>query len=322
MTAESDNTGHREARMIPQLLRTTGYRAVEHAPHRALHWFLQALQTRPELAEAVGYQVYPRSYTSPLPLKEETDLAALQRKRFLPGIELNQQHALALVDRIAPYVGELASTPYERRDGEPFWFANSWFNDFDAATLYALLRHVAPKRYVELGCGFSSIMSSRALARNGQGGSPCDALYADPHPRLDVVDLLEGARFVRKRVQDLPLDVFTGLDAGDVLFVDTSHVVKTQSDVVHTLVTVLPMLTPGVWVHFHDVFTPYDYPVKWVTNPLFSNNEQYAVEALLTGGDRFIVELPLYFLWREHPADMERFFPRGKLQPQGLWIRQ
>jgi hypothetical protein len=55
------------------------------------------------------------------------------------------------------------------------------------------------------------------------------------------------------------------------------------------------MLKPGVLVHFHDVFTPYDYPVKWVTNPLFSNNEQYAVEALLTGGDRFTVELPLYF---------------------------
>jgi len=266
--------------------------------------------------------VYPRSYTSPLLLKEETDYEALQCKRQLPGIELNEQHALTLIEQIEPYVGELACTPYERCDTGPFWFANSWFNDFDAASLYALLRHLKPKRYVELGCGFSSIMSSRALARNRQDGAPCDALYADPHPRLDVVDRLPGTRFVPKRVQDVPLEVFTDLEGGDVLFIDTSHVVKTQSDVVHALVTVLPMLKPDVWVHFHDVFTPYDYPAKWVMSPLFSNNEQYAVEALLTGGDRFSVELPLYFLWREHPADMQRFFPRGRLQPQGLWIRK
>jgi len=266
--------------------------------------------------------VYPRSYTSPLLLKEETDFAALERQRILPGIELNERHALALVEKIAPYVAELTCTPYERREGDPFWFANSWFNDFDAASLYALLRHLAPRRYVELGCGFSSIMSARALARNRQGGALCEALYADPHPRLDVADHLEGARLTRQRVQDVPLDVFAGFEAGDVLFIDTSHVVKTQSDVVHALVTILPMLKPGVWVHFHDVFTPYDYPVRWVMNPLFSNNEQYAVEALLTGGDRFTVELPLYFLWRKHSAELERFFPRGKLQPQGLWIRK
>ena len=136
--------------------------------------------------------------------------------------------------------------PYEPDGKAPFWFANDWFSDFDAASLYALLRHLKPKRYVELGCGFSSLMSSRALARNLADGFACDVVYADPHPRLDIAKLLACGRLLEHRVQDVPFELFTGLEAGDVLFIDTSHVVKFQSDVVHTLVTILPSLKPGV----------------------------------------------------------------------------
>lgn len=309
--------------MIPRgFLRSIGYWAVEHTPRKFSQTLLHSLSTKHEVAEILGYHVYPRSYCSPLLLREETDLTALQHRRLLPGITLNEQNALAFIETLTPYAAELESVAYDRRDGEAFWFANGWFNDFDAACLYALLRHLKPKRYVELGCGFSSLMSSSALSRNAQDGVVCDALYADPQPRLDVVKMLTCSRFIYERVQDVPFEVFTSLHAGDVLFVDTSHVVKLQSDVVHVLGTILPSLKPGVWIHFHDVFTPYDYPVKWVTNPLFSNNEQYAVEALLTGGDRYSVELPLYLIWREHFAVMQRFFPRGRLQAQGLWMRK
>jgi hypothetical protein len=87
-------------------------------------------------------------------------------------------------------------------------------------------------------------------------------------------------------------------------------------------VTILPSVKPGVWIHFHDVFTPYDYPLDWVTNFLFSDNEQYALEALLTGGARYSVELPLYLLWKDHFALMKKFFPRGRLRAQGFWMRK
>src|SRR5262249_12958664 len=135
-----------------------------------------------------------------------------------------------------------------------FFFSNVWYSDFDAAALYALLRHIKPKRYVELGCGFSSLMSAMALSANSKEGSACDALYADPEPRLDVAQRLAPNRLIEKRAQDVPLHVFTALQAGDVLFVDTSHVVKLQSDVVYILSTILPRLNPGTWIHFHDIF--------------------------------------------------------------------
>jgi len=284
--------------------------------------FLQTLETNQALAESAGYHVYPRLYFSPLPLREEMDLTVLGQRRRLPGIKLNEESALRLLETIGPYVTELQSAPYQPSGTEPFWFANGWFSDFDAAALYALLRHLKPKRYVELGCGFSSLVSSRALSRNANDGYACDVVYADPEPRIEIAQTLSCGRLLQKRLQDVPFELFTSLEAGDALFIDTSHVVKFQSDVVHALGTILPSLKPGVWIHVHDVFTPYDYPLEWLSSPLFSDNEQYALEALLNGGDRYSVELPLYALWKEHLDSMKKFFPRGQRRPASFWMRK
>jgi predicted O-methyltransferase YrrM len=291
-------------------------------PQKASRMLFETLAARQDIAESAGYHVYPRTYFSPLVLRHELDIPALQHRRRLPGIEFNEASALALIDKLGEFTKELADVPYDRSPDEPFWFSNGWFSDFDAASLYAVLRHLRPKRYVELGCGFSSLMSSRALARNATEGSPSDAVYADPYPRTEIAAMLRCGRLVRERVQTVPSELFTALEAGDVLFIDTSHVVKLQSDVVHLLVTVLPSLKPGVVIHLHDIFTPYDYPVDWVTNPLFSCNEQYAVEAMLSGSGRYVVELPLYLLWKEHRDALTRFFPRGILLPGGFWLRK
>jgi len=284
--------------------------------------FLRTLERRPDLAESAGYHVYPRVYFSPLPLREEIDSTILEQRRQLPGIKLNEESVLGLLETISPYVAELQSAPYERDGSEPFWFANGWVADFDAAALYGLLRHLKPKHYVELGCGFSSLMSSRALSRNLKDGFACDVVYADPQPRIDIAQILSCGRLIQKRVQDVPFELFTSLEAGDALFIDTSHVVKFQSDVVHVLGTILPSLKSGVWIHVHDVFTPYDYPLDWLSSPLFSDNEQYVLEALLNGGDRYSVELPLYALWKEHFASMKKFFPRGQQRAGSFWIRK
>jgi hypothetical protein len=121
----------------------------------------------------------------------------------------------------------------------------------------------------------------------------------------------------------LPLDLFMRLEAGDVLFIDTSHVLKVQSDVARELVQIIPSLAPGVWVHFHDVFSPYDYPEDWVRHKIrFCANEQYGVECLSSGGDHYEVLLPMYLLWMERRADLQRLFPRGRSRPQSFWIRK
>jgi predicted O-methyltransferase YrrM len=278
---------------------------------------------RPELAEAAGFHVHPCRFDSPLPLMAEIDWQALGRPRLLPGVDFRVPSALALIQSLKSFSAELDSIPYEQSSGVQFWFNNGTFSDFDAAGLYTLLRHLKPKRYVELGCGWSSFISSRALARNIREGTACEAVYADPVPRRDLSELLATGRVLIKRVQEVPFDLFTALEPGDVLFIDTSHVLKVQSDVEYELLRILPALRPGVWIHFHDVFSPYDYPEDCVRLPIrMSWNEQYGLESLLSGGSYYQVELPLFLLWKEHRAALQPLLVRGKSRPHSFWMRK
>lgn len=291
-------------------------------PKKILSGFLRSFEQRPELAEVAGYNVFPRVFYSPFPLAEEMDWNQLTARRTLPAIDFQEHAALTLLRQIEKYGAELAALPYEKPNDEAqYWFNCGFFTDFDAAALHGLLRFYRPKRYIELGCGFSSFISSSALARNIAEGSPCAATYADPEPRRDLAKLLATGQFICERVQRLPLALFQQLEAGDILFIDTSHVMKLQSDVVWLLLEVIPILKPGVIIHIHDIFSPYDYPLDWVQNKVrLSCNEQYGVECLLAGGDLCRVLLPLHLLWREQRPALEKLFPRGKIRPHSFWL--
>lgn len=293
-------------------------------PRPLLVGFFKTFLHRPEIAEQVGFHVYPREFYSPFPFPEEIDWTGLNRRRPMPDVDFREVEALRLIGTLSRFSTELDALPYERpAAGAPYWFANKSFTDFDAAALHGMLRHHKPKRYVELGCGFSSYISSHALARNAAEGAPCEAIYADPAPRRDLQQMLALGRVLEQRVQALPLQLFTQLEAGDVLFIDTSHVVKIQSDVVRELLEILPSLKPGVLIHWHDVFSPYEYPEEWVRNPVrLSCNEQYGVECLLSGGNRYEVYLPLHLLFRERLKELQPLLPRGKDRPHSFWMRK
>jgi len=309
--------------MLRYRLRLLFNTAVARIPRPLLAGFFKTFTMRPELAEAAGFHVHPSRFDSPFPLMGEIDWPALDRPRSLPGVDFRLPAALDLLDALEKFSPELDSLPYQNTAGFQFWFENGTFTDFDAAALHGLLRHLKPKRYVELGCGWSSYISSHALARNATENAPCDAVYADPVPRRDLSELLATGRVLIKRVQEVPFDLFTALEPGDVLFIDTSHVLKVQSDVEYELLRILPSLRPGVWIHFHDVFSPYDYPEDCVRMPIrMSWNEQYALEALLTGGGNYVVELPLFLLWKEHLSDLQTLLPRGKSRPHSFWMRK
>jgi hypothetical protein len=194
----------------------------------------------------------------------------------------------------------------------------------DSAVLYAMLRHLKPKRYIEIGCGYSSVCSAAALARNEREGRACRSLLIEPYPPPFLSELAPPAEFLNKKVQEVPLERFVELQEGDVLFIDTSHVIKTQNDVEHELLRILPILAPGVIVHIHDIFTPYDYPADWVVGTSQSrcgNNEQYAVECVLSGNDAWEVILPVHLLWAEHPQALREL--TGAEDPPGsFWFKK
>ncbi len=157
----------------------------------------------------------------------------------------------------------------------PRW-GQDWFPRLDAACAYALTRHHAPSRIIEVGSGHSTRFLARAVR---DGGLDTSLTAIDPAPRATLETL--PITLLRRPLQDVSLDTFSPLGEGDFLFIDSSHVLMPGTDVDILLNQVLPALPAGVLVHIHDVFLPWGYPAAWSWR---AYNEQLGVAALLQGG--------------------------------------
>jgi hypothetical protein len=285
--------------------------------------FLKAFATRPEFAERAGFQVFPRVFYNPFPDPAEVDVQKLKEKRSLPGVHLDAPKAQELITSLAKYSAELAQFPRDPADGSIIW--NTTYPEYDTAVLYSMIRHLKPKRYRELGCGYSSRVSTAALLRNKAEGFDCEAVYIEPYPGKHLVTSDLAGKFIQKKAQDVPLDLFAELESGDLLFIDTSHIIKVQNDVEYELIHILPSLKVGVHVHIRDIFTPYDYPAQFLVGNgpnRGANNEQYALECLLSGGDDWETTLPLYLLWKEHRRCLDQLLVGPKDPPVAYYIRR
>jgi hypothetical protein len=170
---------------------------------------------------------------------------------------------------------------------EPCW-TNNWLDGLDTFALYGFVASRRPKLYLEIGSGNSTKVVRRAVRDNGLGTK---IVSVDPHPRAEVDALCDEV--VRSNMQELPLERFDALQAGDILFMDGSHRVFMNSDVAVLFLDVLPRLKPGVLVHIHDIYLPADYPER-MTEWYYS--EQYMLAtALLAGHKGFRVLLPGHY---------------------------
>jgi predicted O-methyltransferase YrrM len=161
-----------------------------------------------------------------------------------------------------------------------FYTRNSQFSWLDARALFVLLRAWRPRRIIEIGSGYSSLLMTDVNRRFLDGATHITCI--EPYPRPFLRRSQAGiAHLIEQKVQDVPLGEFGRLGAGDVLFIDSSHVAKTGSDVNQICFEIIPRLAPGVRIHIHDIFLPHEYPVDWVLNDNRSWNEQYIVRALL-----------------------------------------
>ena len=195
-------------------------------------------------------------------------------------------------------------------------FAQDWFTGLDAAALYTLLREARPARLVEIGAGHSTRIAARAIA---DGGLATAHLAVDPTPRAPLATLPVTWR--RMPVQALDPSVVEKLGAGDVLVVDSSHVLVAGSDVEFVFTELVPRLRAGVLLHFHDVFLPEPYPPAWAWR---GYNEQPAVAGLLTGG----FELVFASRWVRRqapellgPVARDLPLPTGAFETS-LWLRR
>jgi Methyltransferase domain len=282
--------------------------AVRRSTRRLVAW-LGARMLYGRQANALPAMEYPPGhYHSPIPSASEVDEFTARSPSLqdaVEGVDLNRDGQLALLQQLAVFYDE---QPFMRESSPRtrYRFRNDFLPGADAIVLYCMLRHLRPRRVIEIGSGWSTCVTldTSDLFLD----SPPDLLLVEPYPDrlLELVRAGDLERFDLQRVllQDAPLTPFRSLQANDFLFVDSTHVTKVGSDVNRLFFEILPVLAPGVYVHIHDIAYPFEYPRSWIGNGRFWN-EAYLARAFLQYNANFEIVLFLDYL-RAHAADLLR----------------
>ncbi|HXN39011.1 MAG TPA: class I SAM-dependent methyltransferase [Solirubrobacteraceae bacterium] len=240
-----------------------------------------------------------------------------------PGIDWRPGHQVALVLALAEQV-DFPIPDGPTGDSRDYHADNTMFSRLDAWMLQAMLRYFRPRRIIEVGCGWSSLMTSRVNRECFD--CSIDVTCIEPYPPDFIADGIEGiTRLLVSPVEQVPVETFLELKDGDFLFIDTSHTVKTGGDVVFLLQEILPRLAAGVIVHIHDIFLPWDYPIEWVLSGR-AWNEQYAVRAFLAFNAAFEILIGVGWLSQYRSdvlASVLPAYPETYKDGGGsLWVRR
>lgn len=260
------------------------------------------------------------------PIANPADIRARERKIWMPtdempGIDLCIADQLTLLSQLKPYTASINYPVEQPRDSTTYFYGNDQYPVLDAEFLYAALCHFKPKSMIEVGSGFSSLITADVNRR--KLGSKLDFSCIEPFPRQFLIDGVDGiTRLVRKKVEDVELSFFDRLESGDILFIDSSHVSKVGSDVNYLFFEVLPRLKKGVMVHVHDIFLPDEYPKSWVIDQGRNWNEQYLLRSFLQFNAEWKVIWAAHFMGTRYTAAVQETFPRyPKLGGGGsFWI--
>ncbi len=230
---------------------------------------------------------------------------------------------MALIEECLPYYAELPFTA-QQTHGLRYFFDNPTYSYSDAIFLYCMIRRLRPRRIIEVGSGYSScvILDTNDLFFNGS----IQTTFVDPHPEL-LLSLIKDSdkrtvRMIPGRLQDTDPQIFEELESNDILFVDSTHVSKVDSDVNHIFFDILPRLARGVHIHFHDIQYPFEYPKEWIYEGR-AWTEAYLLRSFLACNASFTVVLMNTFLEYFHRGWFEREMPLClKDTGSSIWIRR
>jgi hypothetical protein len=264
-------------------------------------------------------------FYSPYPSRAEVEEYRQNRSspEFLPAIDLQDEAQKKLMEVFAGFYAELPFQD-EAVPGLRYRYVNSSYPPGDSIPLYSMIRHLQPKRIIEVGCGNSSCVT---LDTNDRFfSSRIELTFIEPYP--DFFHSLIGpeeksrVRLLAQRLQDVPPAEFERLEANDILFIDSTHVSKLNSDVNYFLFEIFPRLKRGVFIHIHDVFFPFEYPVNWLEEGR-AWNEQYILRAFLEFNEQFKIRFFNSYLFSKYPEWFRQHMPKC-LENQGgsIWLEK
>jgi hypothetical protein len=264
--------------------------------------------------ERLGLHVVPAQYYFPIPPREDVPDALFQLRSECVGIDWQLEVQRRYLREVFPaYLHEFDATP------------NGGLSLVDGAVLHAMIRHHKPRKIVEVGSGHSTRITAAACVRNAHDGHACEFVAVEPYPAPMLREELPGLTRLRaEKVQRVPLAEFADCD---LLFIDSSHVVRMGGDVTFIQLEILPRLKAGCLVHFHDILLPGHYWKDWVLGRRYYWTEQYLLQAFLLFNSSFSVLWAARLMQLDAEAELKASFPfyRGDDRSQrvsSLWIQR
>ena len=285
----------------------------------------------PAIGRLLQYQTHwgPGHYYSPIPdTAHALAVSRAQQDRFLPmqGIDLRDQEQLGLFEQLVAFMKESPFRNEEKSPSHRFFNNNGIYGYSDALVLESMIRLLRPSRIVEAGSGFTSALMMDVNSK--YFGNAIQLEFIEPYPER-LFKLLSAAdkNQVRIHVQGLQtvdLSTFSSLKNQDILFIDSSHVAKVGSDLLYLFFEILPVLAPGVYIHFHDIFNNFEYPENHFTKYKgFGWNENYFLRAFLMNNPQYEVVLFTNYLDLKYSAQILHWMPDYPLRTGGqFWIRK
>jgi predicted O-methyltransferase YrrM len=246
----------------------------------------------------------------------------LYKNRSFPGIDFNLKKQLKNLSNLI-YKNELIELNLEKKSPNyNFNIKNNFFESGDAEIYYQLIRHLKPKNILEIGSGHSTLIALEAIKKNKSVDKiETKITCVEPYENkwLDHLNI----KILRKKIEDLDESYYLALEKNDILFIDSSHIIRPQGDVLKIFFEIVPKLKKGTIVHVHDIFTPKDYPEKWLVEQNKFWNEQYLVEALMMNKDKYEIYLMLNFLKNNAYEELRKICPylKNNYEPSSLYIK-
>lgn len=257
-------------------------------------------------------------------IEKEDVIWASRKTPNIDDIDLNIETQKKLLSSISSFYREL---PFKKKkkefDTNRYIFENGMYSYTDGIVLYGMLRHLSPKRVIEVGSGYSSALMLDVNEQFFDNGIKLTFIEPFPDRLRKIIMGTDGERatIIEEKVQDVPIDVFAQLESGDILFIDSTHVSKCGSDVNHILFKILPNLKKGTYIHFHDIFYPFEYPKEWVIKG-YNWNENYLLRAFLMNNKGYSIQLFSDYMHLHHKDDFSKMTLSYKNTGGNLWIKK
>jgi hypothetical protein len=267
----------------------------------------------------------PGGFYSPIPAIEEIKTYNFDSPlpKNLPGIDLNSNEQMELLNSFEHFYKELPFTD-EKSEGLRYYYDNDSYCYSDAIFLHCMIRHLKPKKLIEVGAGFSSCVTLDTNEKFMENSMSIQ--FIEPYPKL-LESLLKdndknNITIHKKQLQEIPLEIFKELKENDILFIDSTHVVKFNSDVNYIFREILPILARGVYIHFHDIFYPFEYPKEWLLQGR-AWNEQYMLRSFLQYNKEFKIVMFNTYLESMYEAEIKSRFPLLYKNTGGsIWLKK